>query len=80
MKQNPKARNQEISTEISIYGHDAFLCARGICDDKGKRIFADKDMPILNSKSGEAIGFIAKEIVAFSGMDSDLEELEELKN
>ena len=34
----------------------------------------------LEEKNGEAIGFIAKEIVEFSGMGKDVEELEKLKN
>jgi hypothetical protein len=55
-----------------IFGHDAWLCVRGVCDESGKPIFTDKDIAALNAKSGEAIGWIAKEIVTFSGMGEDV--------
>jgi hypothetical protein len=70
MRQDRKAANQEISS-INIYGHDAWLCVRGICDEHGKPLFTDKDMQALESKSGEAIGWIATQIVEFSGMGVD---------
>ena len=70
MRQDRKAANQEISS-INIYGHDAWLCVRGICDEHGKTMFTDKDIPALENKSGEAIGWIASRIVAFSGMGED---------
>lgn len=70
LKQDRKAKNQEISA-VNIYGHDAWLCVRGICDANGKNIFTDADIEALNAKSGEAIGWIAKEIIQFSGMGED---------
>lgn len=70
LKQDRKAKNQEISA-VNIYGHDAWLCVRGICDEKGGTIFTDADLEKLNAKSGEAIGWIAKEIIQFSGMGED---------
>ena len=79
MKQDKRAENQEISA-VNIYGHDAFLCVCGICDDKGKRLFNRNDIDKLDSKLGAAIGFIAAEIVKFSDMTEDLEVLDELKN
>lgn len=79
LKQNTKANQQEISA-MNIYGHDAFLCQRGICDKSGKLLFSGSDIAQLKKKSGAAIGRIAKEIVEFSGMADDIEELEELKN
>lgn len=71
MRQDTKARQQEISA-VNIYGHDAWLCVRGICDEAGKPIFTDKDIEKLNEKNGEAIGWIANEIVQFSGMGADV--------
>lgn len=71
MKQDTKARQQEISA-VNIYGHDAWLCVRGICDENGKPVFTEKDIDKLNEKSGEAIGWIANEIVQFSGMGADV--------
>lgn len=70
LKQDRKAKNQEISA-VNIYGHDAWLCVRGICDGQGKTIFTDADIEKLNEKSGESIGWIAKEIIQFSGMGED---------
>ena len=70
-QQDMKAKKQEI-TDVSIYGHDAWLCVCGICEDEtGKPMFTEKDIAALNSKSGEAIGWIASEIVKFSGMDAE---------
>lgn len=70
MKQDMRAKQQEI-TAVSIYGHDAWLCVRGCCDQNGKPLFTDKDIEALNGKSGEAIGWIAAQIVEFSGMGTD---------
>jgi hypothetical protein len=75
-----KKREQEMESEVDIFGHDAWLVAQGVCDEGGKRLFTDSDVVRLNEKSGEAIGFIATEIVKFSGMTEDIEELEQIKN
>jgi len=69
-----KAQKRDVGGEISLagmFGHDAWLCVRGVCDENGKPIFTDKDIEALNKKSGEAIGWIAKEIALFSGMGED---------
>jgi len=78
MKQQGKTQNME--TDISVFGHDAWICAQGICDENGKRLFSDADIKRLEEKNGEAIGYIAKEIVIFSGMRTDVEEFESIKN
>jgi len=75
-----KRRQQEMESEIEIFGHDAWLVSQGVCDEDGKRLFTDADVTKLNEKSGESIGFIAVEIVKFSGMQEDVEELEQVKN
>lgn len=72
-------------TEISamnLYGHDAFLCVCAVCDQGGTRLFQNtpEEIKLLNEKNGEAVGFLATEIVIFSGMKSDVEALEEVKN
>lgn len=79
MKQDSKAKNQEISS-VNLYGHDAWLCVRGICNEQGVLIFNDSDIVKLNEKSGEAIGWVAREIVKFSGMAGDVKPEGELKN
>lgn len=79
-QQKNKTNRQEITGISSVYGHDAWLCVRGICDANGKLIFTDADIARLNEKSGEAIGWIAKEIVKFSGMADDVPVEEEIKN
>jgi hypothetical protein len=55
----------------NMYGHDAWLCMRGISDSEGKRIFKEEDLPMLEEKSGEFIGWCAEEILKFSEMDTD---------
>lgn len=70
MRQDAKAREQEISA-VNIYGHDAWLFVHGATDENGKKLFTEADIPALNAKSGEAIGWVAAEIIKFSGMDSD---------
>lgn len=79
MKQDPRARQQEIKG-MSLYGHDTFLCACAICDENGKAIFSQTDIAELEKKNGEVIGRLAKEIILFSGMAGDVEQLDELKN
>ena len=78
LKQDSRAKNQEFA-KFNIYGHDAFLCVCGICNEKGEKIFTEKDIKALEERNGEAIGFIANEIVEFSGMSKEVEELEELE-
>jgi hypothetical protein len=75
-----RGREQEIGGDIDIFGHDAWLVAQGVCNENGERLFTDKDAKELEKKNGEAIGTIASEILKFSGMDKDVEELDELKN
>lgn len=70
MKQDAKAKNQEISA-VNIYGHDAWLCVQGMCDDKGAPLFTLADIEKLNAKSGAPIGWIASEIIKFSDMAKD---------
>ena len=72
--------NQEVLTEVNIYGHDAFLCVCGICDSEGNPLFKREDEKALQEKSGNAIGSIAVAIVKFSGMVEEVKETEELKN
>jgi len=56
---------------VGLYGHDTWLCSRGICDAEGNRIFNASDLPKLEEKSGDFIGWCAKEILKFSEMDKD---------
>ena len=73
LKRNDRGDNQEINMP-SIYGHDALLCSMGICDEKGKAYFSESDVSALNEKSGEAIGWIAVQVLRFSGMSKDIDE------
>ena len=70
MRQDAKAKNQEISA-VNIYGHDAWLCVQGMCDEKGSPLFTIADIEKLNTKSGAPIGWIASEIIKFSDMAKD---------
>jgi len=71
LKQDRKAKNQEISA-VNLYGHDAWICISGIVDDNGKSLFQSGDEAKLKNKSGEAVGWLAREIVKFSGMLDDV--------
>jgi hypothetical protein len=79
MRTQRKDMNGEIALS-GLFGHDAWLCVRGVCDENGKPIFKDSDVEKLNQKSGEAIGWIAAEIVKFSHMEEDVSAEEALKN
>lgn len=71
LRQERKASsNQEISSMV-LYGHDAWLCAMSVCDPRGVLLFTEKDIAAIESKSGEFIGWIAKEILQFSNMAED---------
>lgn len=67
---------------MNLYGHDAFLCVCAVSDKHGKREFENTPEQIkqLNEKNGEAVGFIATEIVIWSGMRKEVEDIEEIKN
>ena len=79
LKQDNKARNQEISA-VNIYGHDAYLCVCGICNEDGTPVFKQTDVEDLKKKNGMVIGRIAVEIVKFSGMAGDIPVEDEVKN
>lgn len=79
MKQDAKAKQQEISA-VNIYGHDAYLCVCGICDEDGKPLFSKADIDALKKKNGAVIGRVAVEIVKFSGMANDIPLEDEVKN
>lgn len=68
-----KSQSQEIS-QAQIYGHDAWLCVKSICNAEGVLIFKESHIQQLNEKNGEAIGWIATQVVEFSGMADDLAE------
>ena len=78
-----RTNRRETSGEVSIanmYGHDAWLCVRGVCDESGKALFKDSDIQKLEGKSGGVIGWLAQEIVLFSGMGEDVKVEDEVKN
>lgn len=78
MKQQGTAQN--IESDMDIFGHDTWIFTQGVCDDNGQRLFSDKDVEKLKEKNGEAIGFVSSEIIKFSGMQADIDELEKVKN
>lgn len=84
LNQDSRAQRQEI-TAVNIFGHDTFIFVCGVCDEVGKAIFTQADIPELEKKNGEAIGYVATEILRFSGVsakeENELNRLEEeLKN
>lgn len=69
---NKLKSGEEVEMSMAgIYGHDAWICTRGICDETGKRIFQESDAEKLDEKSGEFVAWVAIEILKFSGMRSD---------
>jgi hypothetical protein len=82
-KSNLKQRGRdqsEVESSVTLFGHDAWLVAQGVCDEDGKRLFSNADVKELEKKNANAIGRLAVEIVSFSGMGEDVEELDDLKN
>jgi hypothetical protein len=83
MKQTPgrKQTSQEL-VSINLYGHDTWLFVKGVCDNSGQTLFTEKDMEALKEKSGQAIGWVAKQILVYSKMDGGDSEAaeEEAKN
>jgi hypothetical protein len=75
MIQSGKDENRKIAIPSS-YGHDAWVCTQGICDEDGKSCFTEKDIESLNGKSGDAIGWISIQILTFSGMHKDIKDIE----
>jgi len=70
----------ETESAVDLFGHDAWIVAQAVCDEAGNRLFTNAEAKKLEEKNGEAIGFIAVEIIKFSGLSKDVEELEETKN
>lgn len=79
MQQDRKGGNQEIKV-ANLFGHDAWLFVRGVCDENMKPIFTDADLAKLEARNGEAIGWVALEIVKFSGMAEDVRAGDEAKS
>ncbi len=65
---------------MSMIGHDAWIVVHGCVDENGAPLFKESDIGALNKKNGEAIGWIATEIINFSGMAGDVSVGEEAKN
>ena len=69
-----RTERKHSSSEIamsSMFGHDGYLVVCGVCDKNGKRLFELKDIPNINKKIGEIVGWLAKEIAKFSAMGAD---------
>ena len=65
-------------SSFSLYGHDAWLFSRGVCDEEGKRIFNNSDVEDIEKKSGEFVGWVASEIMKHSRMVDDAKTAEDL--
>jgi len=54
----------------------AKLCVMTVCDESGKRIFKDEDIPILGKKAAKALSTIFDKAQELSGLtDQDVENL-----
>ena len=74
-----KKGSKQVMSAPDLYGHDAWVFVHSVCDEGGTLLFGLKDIDLLNRKSGEAIGYVAKEVLKFSRMDKDVEELDEVE-
>lgn len=72
-----RGASAEINME-GLYGNDSWICSRGICDENGVIMFTPADIDKLNQKSGEFIGWLAEQILDFSGMLKDVKTAQEL--
>lgn len=62
-----KVKSSDVLSRIAVLS---------ICDDDGKRIFTDADIPALSKKSAAALERIADKAVKLNGLtESDIEEL-----
>lgn len=73
-------KQSEVESDVQLFGHDAWLVAQGVCDENGNRLFSNADVKKLEEKNANAIGRLVVEIVSFSGMGQDVEQLDDLKN
>ena len=80
LQNGPSVRDLKPDMSLNMFGHDSWIFAQGVVDENGKRLFTDAEVEKLNEKNGEAIGFVAAEIIKFSGMQEDIEEIEKIKN
>lgn len=75
LKQQPKRKGQPAGESEMMggnpYGHDAWLCVKGLCDQAGNPIFQESQIPQIEEKNGAAIGWLAKEILEYSEMTED---------
>ncbi len=62
-----KGRGLKMSTEHIR----ATLVAQGTCDENGKRIFSDKEIPPLSRKNGVTLDRLYEKIRELSGMNED---------
>lgn len=72
-----KGGSAELNME-GLYGNDSWLCSRGICNEKGEAIFTREDVDELDKHSGEFIGWVASQVLDFSGMLKDVKTAKEL--
>lgn len=71
MRQQTKGKEQVIDG-MKVYGHDSWLVATGVVkDDLGNPMFTEADIAGIATKNGSLVGWLAKEIVKFSGMEED---------
>ena len=52
----------------------ATLVAQGVCDENGKRIFSDMEIPLLSQKSAITLDRLYEKIRELSGMGKDEED------
>lgn len=80
MRQDTRQKGTQDIIAMNLYGHDAWLCIKGCVDAEGKAIFQASDEEKLKTKNGEPIGWLALQIIEFSGMKKDVEEATALQN
>jgi hypothetical protein len=72
LKQNPsKTTTQQELTSVNIYGHDTWIFVCGVCDQDGKPLFTERDIPALGHKMAGAITWVAQQILDYSRMGAE---------
>ena len=70
----------KVEQTVDYSGLDAWVCVRGIVDEEGKRVFANKDESALKEKNPNAIGAIAVAILEHTGLYSKSDEEDDLQD
>ena len=67
-------KGKEGRLRIETRGIRAFLVCRGVCDERGERLFADDEMRLVGSFDGEAVDYLYDQIREYNGLSTESQE------